>query len=61
MKILPLAPRQSVHVQPRGTTGSPNLQRLEFVQSLVEPSGEVSLVSSYLLKGLLVRQKALPS
>ena len=64
MKALPLALRQSVHVQPRqgsGTARPPNLQCLEFVESLVEPSGEMSLVTGNLLQGLLVRQEALPN
>jgi hypothetical protein len=49
MKALPLASRQSVHIQPRqgsGATGSSRLQGFKFVQSFVKPSGEVSLVSS---------------
>jgi hypothetical protein len=40
MNVLPLTLHQSVHVQPRqgsSTTGSPHLQRLQLVQSLVEP------------------------
>jgi hypothetical protein len=31
------------------------------MESFVESSGEVSLVSAYLLQGLIVRQQALPS
>src|SRR5215211_5242861 len=62
VKALPLAPRQSVHVQTgqgNGAAGSSRLQGFEFVQSLVEPSGEMSLVSGNLLQGLLVGKQAL--
>jgi hypothetical protein len=48
MKALPLATHQALHVQPgqgSGATGSSRLQGFEFVQSLVEPSGEMGLVS----------------
>src|SRR5215217_8547383 len=64
MNALPLAPRQSVNVQPRqgsGAAGSPSLQGFELVQSLEEPSGKMGLVPSNLLQNLLVRQQALPS
>src|SRR5215208_6738453 len=64
MNVVPLTLHQSVNVQPRqgsGTTVSSGLQGFEFVQSLVETSGEMSLVSGYLLQGLLIRQQALPS
>src|SRR5215212_1120457 len=64
MKALPLALRQSVHVQPSqgsDTTGSPHLQRLQLMHRLVKQSREVGLVSGYLLQGLLVRQETLPS
>src|SRR5215213_6713579 len=64
MNVVPLTLHQSVNVQPRqgsGTTVSSGLQGFEFVQSLVETSGEMSLVSGYLLQGLLIRQEALPS
>src|SRR5829696_3624779 len=63
MNALPLAPRQSVNVQPsQGSSAArpPDLQRLKLMQTLVEPSCEMCLVSSYLLQSLLVRQKALP-
>src|SRR5215207_1370414 len=64
MKAIPLALHQSVHVQPgqrSGAARAPDLQPLKLVESFVEPSGEMSLVSCYLLQGLLVRQEALPS
>jgi hypothetical protein len=51
VKALPLAPCQPVNVQPRqggGTAGSSCLQGFEFVQSFVEPPGEMGLVSGYL-------------
>ena len=44
----PLAPRQSVYVQPRqgsSGTGSSRLQGFEFVQGLVETFGEMGLIS----------------
>ena len=64
MKILPLASHQSANVQPRqgsNTTASSGLQRLLFVQSLVEPSGETGLVSGNLLQDILVWQQTLPT
>src|SRR5215212_11088268 len=64
MNALPLAPRQSVNIQPRqgsGAAGSPGLQGFELVQSLEEPSGKMGLVPGNLLQGLLIRQEALPS
>src|SRR5918992_481627 len=64
MKALPLALRQSVHVQPRQGSGgarAPKLQSLQLMQGLIEPSGEMSLVTGNLLQGLLVRQEALPN
>ena len=64
MNALPLAIYQSVNVQPRqgsGASGSPYLQRLKLMESLVETSGEMGLVSGYLLQGFLVRQEALPA
>jgi hypothetical protein len=47
----------------RSTNASPassGLQGLQFVQSLVDPSGEMDLVPGNLLQGLLIRQEALP-
>ena len=64
MKILPLASHQSVHVPPRqgsNTTGSPRLQRSQFVQSLLESSGEMGFVSGNLLQDIFVWQQALPT
>src|SRR5215213_1001898 len=62
MNALPLAPRQSVNVQPRqgsGAARAPKLQCLQLVESLVEESGQVGLVASDLLQGLLVWEKPL--
>jgi hypothetical protein len=64
VKAVPLAPRKTIHVetgQRSGAAGSSGLQGLELVHSLVETSGEMGFVSSYLLQGLLVRQQALPA
>src|SRR5215211_2439915 len=62
INALPLAPRQSIHVQPgqrSGTTRAPSLQSLQLVEALVEEPGEVSLVARDLLQGLIVWQQAL--